>query len=836
MQVGLPNMTLLAKLSCQRVYTAENPHMTKTGISGFSTFGDLLKYLRKRAQLTQRELAIAVGYSEAHLSRLEKNQRLPDLATTAALIIPALGLEDEPESAALLMQLAVSVRTDHSAANQSFTVAQRRETIDVSDDSESIPSNIPLQLTSFIGRRAETAKITKLLSREQPARLVTLVGPGGIGKTRLAIQIMMDLLPLYRDGIWFVDLTPISSAELIPQIIASNIGVTEMSGQSIAESLVRFLGSKQALILVDNCEHLIRAAAENIEKILRSCAHIQMLATSREPLSIAGEMIFRVHPLSLPESLENTNQDVIGHDSVQLFIERAQNIQPGFVVTDANLLFIARICRRLDGMPLAIELAAATIDFLSLGQIEARLDDRFHLLTRGQRTLPRHQTLRAAIEWSYDLLDESEQILFRRLSVFSGGWTLEAAHAVCADEDYGVLDLLAGLVHKSLVSAEMRLDVEARYTMLETIREYARQKLITTGESEQIRSRHFDYFFTMAQQAEPGLFAERSSLDWAEEEIDNIRAALTWSLEKEPGDALSKERAGRGLELMLHLWPLWLNRGYSVEGEEWVNQLLSVHTTATPARARALLVAGDLADLHGDPARKAALIRESLALARALGDKTRIAWALMEMGLVERDRHYTQGIAFLTESLGMFEELKENLWVSRISFLLAETYIRNGILEAARPLWKRGLELSRAANDRFHIAWGLEGLGNLERLEGHLEQARQLYLESLPLKVRVMDKMGITYSLEAFARLAAAQKQFERAALLWGAAEGLGESLNLSLTPPEEQLYRSLFSDSHPLIPEEDFRSAWAEGKAMKMQQAIDYALSAPPQVSTGLS
>jgi tetratricopeptide (TPR) repeat protein len=362
--------------------------------------------------------------------------------------------------------------------------------------------------------------------------------------------------------------------------------------------------------------------------------------------------------------------------------------------------------------------------------------------------------------------------------------------------------------------------------MLQTIHDFAREKLRMTGEFESMRARHFDYFYTMAQHAEPRLFAVESSIDWAEREIDNIRAAIAWTLESDPGGAISEERTGRALDLMLHVWPLWLNRGYSVEGDEWLNRLLSMHTSPTPARARALLLASDMAGYRGDSVGKAALVQESLALARGLGDKKRIAWALMEMGVIERNRDYPKAIQFLTESLGMFLELNENLWVCRTSFLLAETYLTNGNLEAAKPLWQQGLGLCREENDNFHLAWGLEGLGNVERLEEHFEQARQLYAESLNLKVTVMDKIGIGYSLEAFAQLAAAQKQFKRAAILWGAAEHLGQTLNLLLIPSKENVYTSLISETHTKLSNEVFATAWAEGRNMKMQQAIDYALN----------
>jgi predicted ATPase/transcriptional regulator with XRE-family HTH domain len=802
-----------------------NLRMPDFGISTFSTFGDLLKYLRRRAQLTQRELAIAVGYTEGHISRLEKNLRPPDLATVAALFVPALGLEEEPETAAQLMRLAANAHGDELPSGQYLTISRVHETTEISESAESIPSNLPIQLTTFIGRQGEIAEITALLSRASPARLVTLTGPGGIGKTRLALQTVIGLSHLYPDGIWFVDLAPLSSPELVPPTVASALSVAETRIQSIEETLIAYLRQKQILIVIDNCEHLISATAQLAEKLLRSWGHVQLLATSRELLKIPGEVNLRVPSLSLPEDEDGASQTVIGHEAVQLFIERARNTQPSLELTDSNASIITRICRQLDGMPLAIELAAARTSLLSLSQIEARLKDRFQLLSGGHTTLPRHQTLRATIEWSHDLLSEAEQILFRRLSVFAGGWTLDSANFVCPDDTNDVLDLLAGLVNKSMVVVERGADGEVRYRMLETIREYAGEQLQAADERERLRARHFDYFFQMAQQGEPRLFAPESFIDWAETEIDNLRAALAWALERDPHGAFSEERAGRALDLMLHVWPLWLNRGYSIEGNEWLNQLLSVHIAPTLARARALLLAGDFAGYRGDYSQQTTLIQEALALAQKLGDKKRIAWAWMEMGLIERNRHSPEAFEFLTESLAMFQDLKENLWVCRVSFLLAETYLTNGNLEAAKPLWKQGLDLCRKENDKFHIAWGLEGLGNVERLEGHLEQAREFYREGLKLKVVVMDKAGIFYSLSAFAQLAAAQKQFKRAAILWSSAEKLGQSLNLLLVPSKEGLYTSLMSAARARLGEEAFDAAWLEGKEMKMHEAIEYAL-----------
>jgi predicted ATPase/DNA-binding XRE family transcriptional regulator len=787
------------------------------------TFGDLLKYLRRRARLTQQQLGIAVGYSEGYISRLESNQRHPDLATLAALFIPALGLEDEPEIVTHLMGLAANTHQDQPRSGESLFLSHTYETVEVKE--ESIPSNLPLQLTSFIGRDNEITKISQLLTREEPARLITLTGIGGIGKTRLSIQTAIALSHLYRDGVWFVDLAPLTSPELVPQTVASIWGITASHNQPIMELLIRFLRTKHMLIVLDNCEHLIPAAAKLAAELLRACAHVQIEATSREVLSVPGEVNFQVPPLSLPQEEEYTSQTAIELESVQLFVERARHIQPSFTLTQTNAPIITRICRKLDGMPLAIELAAARINLLTPDQIEVRLNHRLQLLTGGQRILQRHQTLRATLAWSHDLLSEPEQVLFRRLSVFAGGWTLDAANAVCGENGTDIFDLLTQLVNKSLVVVEREPDAEARYTMLETIREYAREKLLASVELETLRTRHFNYFYEMAQQAEARLFAEVSSIDWAETEIDNIRATLAWALERDSSGALSEENTGRALELMLHIWPLWLNRGYAIEGDQWLNQFLLAHRTSNSARARGLLLAGDFAGFRGDSNKKAALIQESLTLAMNLEDDKRVAWALMEMGLTERDRDYPESIKLFIESIKMFEELDETLWVYRTSFLLAETYMIQGDLEAARPLWKKGIDLSRAENDNFHVAWGLEGLGTLERLENHLEQAEQLYTESLRLKVSVMDKMGIAYSLAAFAQLAAAQKQFKRAAVLWGAAEQLGETLNLLLIPSKTQLYTSMIPDTRVQLDEGVFSAAWMEGRQMKMQEAIKYAL-----------
>jgi tetratricopeptide (TPR) repeat protein len=341
-----------------------------------------------------------------------------------------------------------------------------------------------------------------------------------------------------------------------------------------------------------------------------------------------------------------------------------------------------------------------------------------------------------------------------------------------------------------------------------------------------MRAGHFDYFFTMSQQAEPRLFAAESSLDWAEAEIDNLRAALAWALERDSGGVSSQERTGRALELMLHIWPLWLNRGYSVEGEEWLSRLLAVHTVDTAARVRALLTMGDLAGFRRDKISQARFFQEALTLARKLGNKKLIATALMEMALVVRDHHYLQAIQFFSESLEMFRELNENLWVCRTSFLLAQTHAASGNLELARQLWEQGLHLAREDHDKWQIGWGLEGLGDVERLEGHLQRANELYGESLKLRAEVMDKTGIAFALESFAQLAAALEEFQRGVVLCSANEQLLQTLHMLLDPPRQELHSALIAAARTQLGEEAFNTAWATGQTMTMQQIIEYALS----------
>ena len=802
------------------------PSETALPLDSFVTFGDLLKYLRRRARLTQRELAIAVKYSEAQISRLEQNQRPPDLAAVTALFIPALFVEDEPEIVSRLMELAAHARGEEFPRDGvvTFSRSVRQEVIEnVRTVEEGALNNLPLQLTSFVGREREMAEIKDFLDQARGnARLVTLTGSGGCGKTRLSLETARGLIGSYQDGVWLIELAPISNPAHVPQAFVAALGLPEPRRETPTAALTQSLRAKRLLLIVDNCEHVLSETAKLVQEILISCPHVQVMATSREILNVPGEIRFRVPSLTLSNDSDS--------ESTRLFVERAKTNLPTFALTRENASHIAQICMRLDGIPLAIELAAARLTALSVKEIAARLENSFQLLTGGSTTLARHQTLQATIAWSYELLSETERALLRRLSVFSGGWALAAAESVASDPALipveNILDLLTQLVNKSLVIVRWGARGEARYAMLQTIHDFVQEKLRTSGELDSLRARHFDFFLRTAEEAEPRLFDAESSLDWAETEIDNLRAAIAWSLEKEAAGLPSEERTGRGLQLMAHVWPLWLYRGYLTEGRESMKQLLAVHTFPTLARARALLLRADFARADGDYTGQSAFIKESLSLARTLGDKKRIAWALMELAAIESDHHhYAEAIPLHLESLQLFRELKDELWVCRLSYFLAENYLANGDLEAARSYVLQGLDISRAAKDNWHVAYGLEGLGNLERLEGSLQQARACYGESLKLRVEVMDKVGITYLLKAFAQLAVLDGQFERSAILWGAAEKLHQSLGFLPTPLRERFYTTLIPNAREQLGEKSFTEIWNRGRAMNLNEAVEFAL-----------
>ncbi len=692
---------------------------------------------------------------------------------------------------------------------------------------ESMPNNLSQQVTSFVGRGKELTEIKELLTR---TRLLTLTGSGGTGKTRLSLQVGADLLDGSGDGVWFVELASLTDPGLVPPTVAGVFGLREEAGKPILQTLTEYLKGKRLLLLLDNCEHLLDACAKLADAVLRQCPQVVILASSREGLGIAGETTYRVPSLSLPDPRKPcTPASLSGFESVRLFVERALQAQTGFTVTDQNAPALASICHRLDGIPLAIELAAARVRSLSVEEINNKLDQRFRLLTGGSRTaLPRQQTLRSLIDWSYDLLSDTEKALLCRLSVFSGGWTLEAAEQVCAGEpveEWEVLEVLTGLADKSLVTPEQR-EGATRYRLLETVRQYARDRLLESGDGEQWRDRHLACCLSLGEEAEPHLRGaeQQAWLERLETEHDNLRAALDWS-SQDPGNAEA------GLRLAGAVWRFWYVRGHLGEGRERLAQALEADRADTPAaRAKALHGAGGLAWSQGDYAAARELQEESLAIRRELGDRRGIASVLGNLGNVAQCQgDYAAARGLQEESLAIRRELGDRRGMASTLGNLAVVAAVQGDYAAARVLQEESLALFRELGDRGGIATALVNLGTVSQEQGDYAGARGRYEESLVLYRELGDRRGIVQTLEDLATLAAAGGLARRGARLWGAAERLREEIGAPLSPndlrrQEQQVAaaRTALSDDAP------FDAAWAEGRALTLEQAMDLA-TVPP-------
>ena len=719
--------------------------MSRTAITPdqFATFGDLLKYLRRRAGLTQRELSIAVGYSDTQISRLEQNQRVPDAATLAALFVPALDIDDQPEWTARLLQLAAETRLDTA--------------LPPADDRPSLPvhpNNLPFQLTSFVGREKEIGKVTHLLSQ---TRLLTLTGSGGTGKTRLSLQAASEVLPLFPDGVWLIELAPLADPSLVPQTVAAVVGVRG-GERPVLETLIESLRDKTILLILDNCEHLIDACASLAEALLGTCPNLRILASSREAMGIPGESNFRVPPLTLPDqhqpAITETHHEF---ESLRLFVERATAVLPDFAFTDQNAPVIAEVCTRLDGIPLAIELAAARVSVLRVEQIAARLSDRFQLLTSGSRTaLPHSQTLKTAMDWSYDLLQDDEQTLLMRLSVFAGGWSLEGAEAICgwnSLEESRILDVLTRLVNKSLVVAERHADMDARYHLLETIREYAWEKLVETGTMQQARDRHLAYFVRLAEEAEPELLRS-NQLMWLrrlDTEFDNIRVALAWSDENSSSDQ-AEHYAEMGLRLGSAIWRFALRYGYAGELASRLSGLLAQPgaSSHTSARARALSAVSTLCVWHAELVRAGVLADECLHIYQELGDLQGVAYGLYLLGTVANFQNLAPEPLF-QESLALSRSHADSAQISQVLVLFG-SHLQNTEPDRAQAYLEEALALSRDRGDVITMAGALDSLGLLALHQSNFSQARLWLEESLAIQ-RPLGRSGYLTTASILAEL-----------------------------------------------------------------------------------
>jgi predicted ATPase len=735
---------------------------------------------------------------------------------------------------------------------------------------DSYRNNLPLQPTPLIGRENEVADICQRLSSPE-VRLLTLTGAGGTGKTRLGLQAAAELTEEFEDGVFFVSLAAIRDPQLVVSAIAGTLGVKEECGQPLLESLEYYLHEKRMLLLVDNFEQALEAAPM-VSEMLSSAPNLKVLATSRIPLGLYGEHEYAVSPLALPDpgrppSVERLTQ----YEAVRLFVERAQAAKADFSVTNENAPAVAEICYRLDGLPLAIELAAARIKLLTVQAMLARLGNRLKLLTGGARDLPeRQRTLRGTMEWSFELLEEGEKVLFGRLSVFAGGRTLEAIEAICDAEGelpVDVLDGVASLVDENLLKQEEGVGREPRFVMLETIHEFAREKLEVSGEAGELRRHHAQYFLALAEEAEPAVEGAQQPLwlERLEEEHANIRAALSWSL-----------RQGNDAELALRMGAaigeFWYLRGYWNEGRRWLEEALAkAGRTPTAARARALqrvswlaFQQGELdraeeaseeglrmegvelfrtgggdstaADLQrmlgivigarGELERATELLQKSLILSRETGSLRGMALSLFILGGAWRERgDLERATQLLEEALTMFRELGDQALIASVLTHLGFTFLFQGDLERAKAPSEEAAAMFREQKHLSYLSDALSNLGWVALLRGDSERARALYAESLGLKREVGDKLVTPEVLEGLASVAGARGEAERAARLFGASEVLREVMGVPPEPPESALQEPYLAAARSQLDEVVWQEAWAQGQAMTLEEAISYAL-----------
>jgi len=734
------------------------------------------------------------------------------------------------------------------------------------------PHNLPRQLTSFIGREVELAEVNKRLST---TGLLTLTGGGGSGKTRLALQVAAEMIETFPDGVWQVELASLSEPSLLAQTASAALDVREQYGRPMLDTLVDFLQPRELLLILDNCEHLVDACAHLAGTLLQACPQVRILATSREPLAVPGETTWRVPSLALRDPDRAPPEALLSSEAARLFVDRARAVERTFAITTHTAQTVARICQRLDGIPLAIELAAALVRVLTLDQILARLNDAFRLLKgAGRGTLPRQQTLRATMDWSYNLLGAAERALLGRLSVFAGGFALESVEDVCAGdtvEKAEVFDLLRRLVDKSWVASAAQEATagspqdgaaaeESRYWLLETIRQYAAQKLREEGAVTEWHRRHRDHFLAVAENAEPRLHGA-DQIVWLarlESELDNVRAAMDWCRKADEGQAW--------LRIAGALWWFYAMRGSLNEGLEWLGAALDADPAGTLARAKALYGAAALAWNRGELERAVALGEEALTLSRALGDEGGIAYCLSILALVpllggeyeqaavmleqalsvwrQRGQPWEQAtaLAFLgqtaysmgdfqrasqlcEESLALFTRVGDRWGIALALTHLGEAISGQGDDRRAAELTERSIALSREMQNRPMMAWSLFILSRIVRRHGDPIRARSLIRESLTLRWDQGEQWGVAECLESFADVEIDDGAHRRAACLLGAATALRETIGFPLPVADRASHARQLAALKDALGEEAFTAAWSEGQRMSVRDIVAFAL-----------
>jgi len=771
------------------------------------SFGQWLKQRRKTLNLTREDLAQRIGCAAVTLYKIEADERRPS-RQIAELLADLLNIP--PDERADFIRFARAEVSD-SAAPWGTPFHP--------------PTNLPAQPTVLIGREEDVTAIRKRLLRDE-SRLLTLTGPPGIGKTRLALQVASQSLDDFADGAFFVALAPISDTNLVSKTIATTLGVPDIGPRTPLERLQAFLRDKQALLVLDNFEQILAAAA-HIAELLSACLWLKILVTSRAPLRIRQERQIPVTPLAVPDLARLPDVESVTHyAAVTLFLERAQAVRPDFSLTQENAPTIAAICARLDGLPLAIELISARVKLLSPAALLERLHGRLMLQSDGLRDLePRHRTLNAAIDWSYQLLNADEQTLFRRLGVFVGGWTLEAAEAVCAGDDGAqglaplqmtILDGMASLLDKNLVKRDTRADGEPRFMMLETIREYALERLASSGELDHLRRRHAEYFTAFAERTEADHVQWLNNL---ETELDNLRAALH-----------SNET---GLRLAVTLGTFWQQRGHLSEGSAWLTDALARQEpgTLTAAgrnfRAMALDWLGVFNIFQGDLDAAQPHLEGSVALFRESGDRAVLANALGNYAMLFVLRgDYERARPLLEEGLALSRELRNTYLIAQCLHFLGDLAFSQGQVQQACAFWEESLALCRTDDKTWAIAILLAFLSMAALEQGDDARAKGQLIESLTLLRKMEDRWQTAHTLEVFACLAVMQGHLIRAAHIFGAAEVFREILSAPMLPFQRRFNERGVATLHAQLDAATLASAWAEGRAMTLEQAVAYALA----------
>jgi predicted ATPase/DNA-binding XRE family transcriptional regulator len=822
------------------------------------SFGEWLKRRRKAAGWTQEQLALKITCSTSALRKFEAEERFP-----SAQIIEKLAEVFDISSTERVSFLRFA-RGDWESAP---AWVMEDEPWRVS--SKSLRSNLPASLTSLIGREQQVADVREYLS-DLNTRLVTLIGPPGIGKTRLSLEVARAELAHFPDGVFFVALAPLEDSSLVAPTIAQTLDFVKMHNLSPFQRLKDGIGDKQMLIVLDNVEHLIEGTATLVSNLLLSCPHLKILNTSREALRVPGEWLYSIPPLNIPRVNSSIEMEAVSQFSaLTLFAERARAVRSDFVLKADNIEAVTMICAQLDGLPLAIELIAARARLMSPQTLLTKLNDLFVLHADGMRAVSaRQKTLHNTISWSYNLLTEPEQILFCRLAIFVGGFTLEAAKVVCGQDELkgkDIFDLLGRLIDKSLVIIEVAsTSNETRYRLLETIREYALEKLNNSDEMTMICLRHLRFFAEMVDEAERNFKGPDQAIWYKhlDHELDNLRAALTWFEGSENAEIRLRFAAG--------LWRYWKSRGQSSEGRKHLQNILEAlppgSSRQTLVCARALTAAGSLAYYEGDfsyseqsrvealaifrnPDDKVGIAdclnglgntaisqgnydaarrfyEESLTIRKDLEDRWGVARVLGNLGLLAYfQTDYIQAHFLHSESLTLFKELRDDEGIANELVNLGDVARHQGELPTALSLYQDSASISQKLKDQWGLAYAIMGIADVVFEQGDVSKAFLLYGECLTMFQEEADYIGLPYALEAIAALALVKNQWEKAARIFSAADALRQSTHTPMPLPNYSTYQKNLSSLQQQLDRSKFESVWTEGRAMTIEQTIAYAL-----------